>query len=115
MPLWAYVTLLSKGVEEGAIIDSLAIFVKKIKSFYSRVKAHLLKIHGFGINVCSKVNEGYLVELKSVVELAENIVKPKYIPLPTEDRHENSSLKRRNNGPLARAFNMEDKEISILS
>ena len=60
--------------------------------------------------MCSKVNEEYLVELKSVVELAENRVKPKHVPLPTENRHENSSLKRRNNGPLERAFNMEDRD-----
>ena len=83
---------------------------KTFKSSYFRVKAHLLKIDGFGITVCSKVNEEYLVELKSVVELAENRVKPKHVPLPTKDRHENSSLKRRNNGPLERAFNMDDRD-----
>ena len=60
--------------------------------------------------MCSKVNEEYLVELKLIVELVENRVKPKHVPLPTEDRHENSSLKRRNNGPLERAFNMDDRD-----
>jgi len=60
--------------------------------------------------MCSKVNEEYLVELKSIVELVENRVKPKHVLLHTENRHENTSLKRRNNGPLERAFNMEDRD-----
>jgi len=67
-----------------------------------------LKIYGTGIGVCLNVNDEYLIELKLVIELAKNRVKPKHVPLPTKDRHEKTSLKKRKSSPLERAFNLED-------
>ncbi|KAF1869361.1 hypothetical protein Lal_00018455 [Lupinus albus] len=75
---------------------------------YSRVKAHLLRIHKCGIGVCSKVNDEYLAKLQLVVDLAENKIKPKHVPLLTQKY--NSSLKRRNMGPLEKCFNTEDRD-----
>ncbi|KAF1895909.1 hypothetical protein Lal_00033972, partial [Lupinus albus] len=81
---------------------------KSFKSSYSRVNAHLLRIHKGGIGVCSKVNDEYLAKLQLVVDLAENKIKPKHVPLPTEK--DSSSLKIRNMGPLEKSFNTEDKD-----
>ena len=52
---------------------------------YFRVKAHLLKISGHGIRICSKVTPQHLSEMQRVVEEAEKRIKatmPKKVPLP---------------------------------
>ncbi|KAF1898412.1 hypothetical protein Lal_00042104 [Lupinus albus] len=87
-PLWACVTISDKAEDGGGNKSWTCNFCNKsFKSSYSRVKAHLLRIHKDGIGVCSKL----------VVDLAENKIKPKHVPLLTKE--DNSSLKRRNMGP----------------
>ena len=56
---------------------------KVVKSSYSRVKTHLLRICGSEIATCPKVTDAYLVDLRSVCEEAENRLKSKNVPLPT--------------------------------
>ncbi|KAG4996813.1 hypothetical protein JHK85_028252 [Glycine max] len=45
-----------------------------------------LLICGSGIATCSKVTDAYLVDLRRVCEEAENILKSKNVPLPTDKR-----------------------------
>ncbi|KAF1872176.1 hypothetical protein Lal_00033831 [Lupinus albus] len=76
-PLWAYVTISDKAKDEGGNKSWTCNFYNKsFKSSYSRVKAHLLRIHKGGMSGCSKL----------VVDLSENKIKPKHVPLTTEDR-----------------------------
>ncbi|KAF1881943.1 hypothetical protein Lal_00038587 [Lupinus albus] len=97
-PLWAYVTIYDKAKDEVGNKNWTCNFCNKsFKSSYSR-----------GIDVCSKVNDEYLAELQLVVDLAKNKVKPKHVSLPTEK--DNSSLKRRNIGPLEKSFNTDDRD-----
>lgn len=42
--------------------------------------------------------------------MAENRVKPKHVPLPTEETQDNSSFKRRKSVPLEIAFSLEDRD-----
>ncbi|GAB4826806.1 hypothetical protein Ancab_033687 [Ancistrocladus abbreviatus] len=52
----------------------------------SRVKAHLLKVSGFGISVCAKVTKDHLREMQKKVDEVEERVKkalPREVPLPT--------------------------------
>nr|KYP64116.1 hypothetical protein KK1_018705 [Cajanus cajan] len=110
-PLWCYVSILDKNSEGGGNKSWSCNFCQKVfRSSYSRVKAHLLRIYGTGISVCASVNDQYLVELKSIVELAENKVKPKHVPLPTEKMHQSSLLEKRKVGPLEKAFNLENRD-----
>ncbi|KAF1894413.1 hypothetical protein Lal_00027110 [Lupinus albus] len=98
-PLWAYVTISDKAKDGGGNKSWTCNFCNKsFKSSYSRVKVHLLRIHKGGIGVRSKL----------VVDLDENKIKPKHVPLPTEK--DNSSLKRRNMGLLEKSFNTEDRD-----
>ncbi|KAH1228527.1 hypothetical protein GmHk_10G028505 [Glycine max] len=85
---------------------------KVVKSSYSRVKAHLLRICGSGIATCSKVTDAYLVDLRRVCEEAENILKSKNVPLPTDKRTPTPPTlppKRRKSSNIESAFNIEDK------
>ena len=92
---------------------------------YYRVKAHLLKIKGAGVASCTKVTNENLVEMRRVMEEAEQRVKQsnlKQVPLPTSSaatsNFENSSSsaidpKRRKGsiGSIEKAFNMGAREI----
>ena len=56
------------------------------KRSYYRVKTHLLKIKRVGVASCTKVTNENLVEMRRVVEEAEQRVKQynfKQVPLPT--------------------------------
>ena len=98
-PLWRYFTREAKLGKEGGNVDFQCNFCRQIyKGSYYRVKAHLLKIKGAGVASCTKVTNENLVEMRRVVEEAEERVKQsnlKQVPLPTSSagmsNFENSS------------------------
>ena len=127
-PLWRYVTREAKLGKGGGNVAFQCNFCKQIyKGSYYKVKAHLLKIKGAGVASCIKVTNENLVEMRRVVEEAEQRVKQsnlKQVPLPTSSagtsNFENSSSsasaidpKRRKGfiGSIEKAFNMGAREI----
>lgn len=71
-PLWAYVKRVEKMGEGGGNWRFECNFCHgEFKGSYYRVKAHLLKMSGHGIRVCSKVSSQNLFEMKRVVEESE--------------------------------------------
>ncbi|XP_027364746.1 uncharacterized protein LOC113871850 [Abrus precatorius] len=83
-PLWTFVTIKDKlGDGGGNKLWSCNFCAKVVKSSYSRVKAHLLRISGAGVALCPKVTPEYLADLKRICEEVENKIKPKTIPLPS--------------------------------
>ena len=112
--------------EEMLLFD--AIFVDKyIKGRIIESRAHLLKIKGARVASYTKITNENLVEMRRVVEEAEQRVKQsnlKQVPLPTSSTEtsnfENSSSsvsaidpKRRKAsiGSIEKAFNMSAREI----
>ncbi|KAL5128326.1 hypothetical protein HKD37_14G040592 [Glycine soja] len=76
------------------------------------VKAHLLRICGSGIATCLKVTDAYLVDLRRVCKEAENRLKSKNLPLPTDKRTLTPPTlppKRRKSSNIESAFNIEDR------
>ncbi|XLR18811.1 hypothetical protein HN51_065493, partial [Arachis hypogaea] len=82
--------------------------------YYTRLRAYLLKISGKGIRFCAKVTSTKLEELKkldSESTLLHESKKAKSIPLPPlSNASELDSRKRRANGPLEKAFNVNARE-----
>ena len=130
-PLWRFVTREAKLGKGGGNIAFQCNFCRQIyKGSYYRVKAHLLKIKGAGVASCTKVTNENLVEMRRVMEEAEQRVKQynlKQVPLPTSSatkfNFENSSSsasvsaidpKRRKGsiGSIEKAFNMGAREIA---
>ncbi|KAH1232682.1 hypothetical protein GmHk_09G025276 [Glycine max] len=112
-PLWSFVTIKEKiGDGGGNRLWSCNFCEKVVKSSYSRVKAHLLRICGSEIATCPKVTDAYLVDLRSVCEEAENRLKSKNVPLPTNKRTPTPPTlppKRRKSSNIESAFNIEDR------
>ncbi|TXG50322.1 hypothetical protein EZV62_022846 [Acer yangbiense] len=95
---------------------------------YCRVMNHLMKVKGGGIASCSRVINANLSEMQKLVEEAELRVKqslPRHVALPNTSLQDttigssNSSnysnllshdLKKRNGGPLEKAFNIGARE-----
>ena len=125
-PLWRYERRkLSKG---GGNVAFQCNFCRQIyKGSYYRVKAHLLKIKGSPVASCTKVTNENLVEMRRVIEEAEQRVKQsnlKQVLLLTSSaatsNFENSSSsasaidpRRRKGsiGSIEKAFNMVAREI----
>lgn len=62
--LWNHATKLRKSTEGGGnIAFKYNYYDITYKGSYSRVKAHLLKINGHGIRVCSKVSARQINEI----------------------------------------------------
>ena len=84
--LWKYVTKIDKiGVGGGNVHFQCNLCQLSFKGTYYRVKAHLLKISGHGVQVCRKVTPQLLIEMQRLVDEAEVRVKrgvPKQVPLP---------------------------------
>ena len=112
-PLWSFVTIKEKiGDGGGNRLWSCNFCEKVVKSSYSRVKAHLLRICGSGIATCPKVTDAYLVDLRRVCEETENRLKSKNVPLPTDKRTPTPPTlppKRRKSSNIESAFNIEDR------
>ncbi|KAH1241478.1 hypothetical protein GmHk_07G019060 [Glycine max] len=98
--------------------SSTALF---IGSFVSTLVAVDSRHHWFpsllflvcgGIATCPKVTDAYLVDLRRVCEEAENKLKSKNVPLPTDKRTPTPPTlppKRRKSSNIESAFNIEDK------
>ena len=127
-PLWRYVTREAKLGKWGGNVAFQCNLCRQIyRGSYYRVKAHLLKIKGVGVASCTKVTNANLVEMRRVMEEAEQRVNQsnlKQVHLPTSSaaasNFENSSTsasvidpKRRKGsiGSIKMAFNMGAREI----
>ncbi|KAH1205718.1 hypothetical protein GmHk_16G046360 [Glycine max] len=112
-PLWSFVTIKGKIGDGGSNrLWSCNFCEKVVKSSYSRVKAHLLRICGSVIDTCPKVTDAYLVDLRRVCEEVENRLKSKNVPLPTDKRTPTPPTlppKRRKSSNIESAFNIEDR------
>ena len=86
-PLWRFVTREAKLGKGGGNVAFQCNFCRQIyKGSYYKVKAHLLKIKGVGVASYTKVTNENLVEMRRVMEEAEQRVKHsnlKQVPLPT--------------------------------
>ena len=128
--LWRYVTREAELGKGGGNVVFQCNFCRQIyKGSYYRVKAHLFKIKGAEVASCTKVMNENLVEMRRVMEEAEQRVKQsnlKQVPLPTSSARtsnfENSSSsasasaidpKRRkvSIGSIEKTFNMGAREI----
>ena len=125
-PLWKYVTKLEKASVGGGNVAFRCNYCEKtFKGSYSRVKAHFLKLSGFGIQPCAKVGDEYQNEMQKLEDAYEEslcrLKKPKLVSLPTDSPtspnlgHIESSTatshpffqrkKGVGNSPLEKAFN----------
>ena len=76
-PLWKYVTKLEKLAGSTSNLGGNTRFKYNycdgtFVGFYSRVKAHLLKISGHDIRDCIKVTPGHRLEMQRVHDPVEN-------------------------------------------
>ena len=124
-PLWRFVTKLDKASGGGGNINFKCNYCgDTFKGSYSRVKSHLLKLHGNGIKVCTKVSNEYLAEMQQLDEMskeAEQKRKPKLVSLPTQSSNISSYIstppsqpyeKRKlpGNSTLDKSFNNQCRE-----
>lgn len=85
-PLWKFVTKIEKGAGGGNVTWSCNICTKVCKGSYSRVKAHLLQLKGFGIASCVAVSidqKKHMQKLLDEAELRRKNAKPKEVQLPS--------------------------------
>ena len=86
-PLWAFVTINEKGRRKGDNKSWTCNFCERpVKGSYSSVTTHLLRISSQRVFVCHKVNYECLADLERICEEAENILKPKNVSLPIDNR-----------------------------
>lgn len=132
-PLWKFVTKIEKGTGGGNVTWSCNICTKICKGSYSRVKAHLLKIKGFGIASCAVVTIDQMKHMQQLLddaELRKKNAKPKEVPLPSSSTSSNmfskmscssnfslqsddlTTTKKRKGtlGPLEKAFNLNARD-----
>ena len=87
--LWKYVTKLEKASVGGGNVSFKCNYCEKtFKGSYSMVKAHLLKLPKFGIQVCAKVGDEYHDKMHKLEdafkESSRRLKKPKPVSLPTD-------------------------------
>ncbi|CAO2149939.1 unnamed protein product [Urochloa humidicola] len=84
-PLWRYVEILESTKGQGAKVKCR--FCNHLfQGSYSRVKAHLLNISGFGVRVCRVMTADVLEQLQAEVDAADAAIDramPRGIPVPT--------------------------------
>ncbi|PKA62595.1 hypothetical protein AXF42_Ash012181 [Apostasia shenzhenica] len=93
----------------GNVIFQCTFCNMQFKETYYRVKAHLLKLSGYGIKVCAEVIPQILVELQKVVSDAEERHKsnqPKRVFLP-------SSINSREQIRMTSRFSMHSSTLRI--
>ncbi|GJW11324.1 hypothetical protein Tco_1577151 [Tanacetum coccineum] len=119
-PLWEHMTKLQKiGASGGAWKFSCKFCGETRQGSYSRVKAHLLGIKGFGISLCQSVTAGQKQMMKRAEEAYEKKKaesNAKEVALPCEA---GVGFKKRKGSstPIERAFGVEirdqlDQEIA---
>ncbi|KAK2440747.1 hypothetical protein QL285_012121 [Trifolium repens] len=107
-PLWRFVTVLENNDAAGGNKLWQCNFChNQVKSSYSRVRLHLLKISGKGVAVCTKVSDIMLEDLIRICKEAENRSKPKYVPLPSARIP--SVPQKRKKSSIENAFNVDDR------
>ncbi|PWA44843.1 hypothetical protein CTI12_AA525250 [Artemisia annua] len=112
-PLWSYVTKLEKqGVSGGCWKFKCNVCNDIRKGSYSRVRAHLLGLKGFGISICKSATAAQKLEMKQLEEAYEAKKaesKAKEVALPCEA---GLGFKKRkgSSGPLERAFGVETRD-----
>ncbi|PWA67780.1 HAT dimerization domain, Ribonuclease H-like domain protein [Artemisia annua] len=112
-PLWSYVTKLEKqGVSGGCWQFKCNVCKDTRKGSYSRVRAHLLGLKGFGISICKSATAAQKLEMKQLEEAYEAKKaesKAKEVALPCEA---GIVFKKRkgSSGPLERAFGVETRD-----
>jgi len=122
-PLWNHVKVLSLTPNGGGNrIWSCNYCNKRVTGSYSKVKAHLLKISGQGVQICKEISKEVCEALKQEHEEAENKKasvqldarkKSDYVSLP--ERSDLSHLKKRkgsNVGALEKSFGIENRNIA---
>ena len=76
-------TILENGIDGGGNRTWSCNFCQGVvRSSYSRVRAHLVKIPYIRIVGCPKVSAEHLIKLKNVIEEAKNRLKPKNVSFP---------------------------------
>ncbi|PWZ40492.1 hypothetical protein Zm00014a_028394 [Zea mays] len=108
-PLWRYAEILERtGKGLGGNVRIRCRLCNHVwNGSYSRVKAHLLKIPGFGVKFCRVVTVHVLEQLKAEVAAASvvaNRTLPRDIPLPVEG---NEKRKRRGVSAIESSFNLD--------
>ena len=75
-----------RGGGGGGNVPFVCNFCKaKFTGSHSRVRAHLLKISGTGIRVCSKITTDQIMEVQDFLALCEQRLRekaPRKVPLP---------------------------------
>ncbi|ONM32516.1 hAT transposon superfamily protein [Zea mays] len=108
-PLWRYAEILERtGTGFGGNVRIRCTLCNHVwNGSYSRVKAHMLKIPGFGVKFCRVVTVHVLEQLKAEVAAASvvaNRTLPRDIPLPVEG---NEKRKRRGVSAIESSFNLD--------
>jgi len=114
-PLWRYVSNLRKTLGGNNMIKSSLCDFSFIRS-YTRVRAHLLKIIGGKVKICSNVTPLKLIEFKYLdneASLKINYSKKKKVPLPpisNEGNQTNTDLNSKLKGSLQVTFNIQVRD-----
>ena len=85
-PLWNHVVLLERAGTGGNARWRCKYCGEEYGGSYSRVKSHLLRVQGGGINICAKVTKSVLSQLNSEVAKAKDEAsksKDRDVPLST--------------------------------
>ncbi|CAH9128684.1 unnamed protein product [Cuscuta epithymum] len=125
-PLWKYVTKYDKGerVNVGGNATWICHFCNQEKQgSYTRVRGHLLRISGKGINACPKVSRDNIIEMNKCEDEASIAIQssqPKTVSLPThgssssiQEPTSSSSVNKRkrvNDSVIGRAFDMHTRD-----
>ncbi|XP_058759672.1 uncharacterized protein LOC131632983 [Vicia villosa] len=111
-PLWRFVTVVQNNDSAGGNKLWRCNFCQKeVRSSYSRVRFHLLKIAGEGVHVCPKVTDILLTDLNRICGEAENRLKPKHVPLPSSKPSQIPPVvpQKRRKSIIENAFNVDDR------
>lgn len=128
---WSHVTKVAKSKERGGNTKIKCNFCNnEFVGSLSRVRAHLLKIKGQGVAVCTKITAEVLRQIKRELEEVEERNKSVDIPLPPSGQTQSSAWggvekvqipgtrkRASDSNPISKAYNMEvraqlDSEIA---
>ncbi|KAL6509716.1 hypothetical protein OROGR_023026 [Orobanche gracilis] len=125
--LWKHVTKVSKIGGRSRNTKIKCNFCNfEFTGSYSRVKAHLMKIKGQGVQLCTKISAEVFKEMQRELAEEEERKRPIEIPLPSSNQSQACSpwggaqrmqmegLKRKaveSNNPIEKAYNMEKRAL----
>lgn len=71
-PLWKYTHIIQDSIDGGGNKMWTCTFCNKlVKSSYSKLKAHLLRVRGKGVGICEKVTDDIFEEIRREEDQAE--------------------------------------------